>query len=223
MTGRNELLVIPRMPSEKWQLSPLATDHVLTIGWRLATGRSVDDGVPREVAPVLARALTNLGRVSFFEGSEPDRAGDDQVSAIEPTGFGGKVGAAAAGLPKKVYLVCTRRPELVATAFEAGFFSWLMQGQTLLISPDDRGPPVLDWTQMLSLTGGEDFALKAALSVWGAEVVVRPGVDGAVAGLAAASEIVKERALASIRDAAANHGCDVRVLTESEFEEALAG
>ena len=223
MTRSNELLVSAGMPSDKWQLPPVATKDILMIGWRLATGRSVDDGVPPEVAPILAHALTSLGWVSFFEGSNPNGALDDRVSRIMPSGFGGRVKAAVAGLPKEVHLVSTRRPELVTSAFDASFFSWVLQGQAILISPDDRGPPVLDWAQMLSLTGGEGSALSASLSVWGASAVVRPGVDGAVAGFVAASGVVKERALASIREAAASQGFDVRLLTEGEFEEALAG
>jgi hypothetical protein len=222
MTGRNELLVSPGTPPDKWQLFPHMTGHMLMIGWRLATGRSVDDGVPPEVAPVLALALANLGWVSFFDSSEPIRTPDDQVSPINPPGFSGRVRAAVAGLPKEVYLVSTRRPDLVASAFVASFFSWVMQGQAILISPHDRKPPELDWSQMLSITGGESSALEAAISEWGAEAVVRPGVDGDVAGLLATDEIVTKRAVASLRDAACSHGFDMRILSESEFAEVLA-
>src|SRR6187431_2040044 len=199
MTARNELLVSSGIPSAHWQLFPEATGPILMIGWRLATGRSVDDGVPPEVALVLARVLTSLGWVSFFEGSDPTRATDDQVDAISSTGIGDRVRAAVAGLPKKVYVVSTRRPELAAAAFDASVFSWVMQGQAILISPCDRKPPALEWTQMLAITGGDKSALEAAVSEWGAEAVVRPGVDGDVAGLLAANESVRERALASIR------------------------
>lgn len=222
MTGRNELLVSPSIPPDKWRLFPHMTGHVLMIGWRLASGRSVDDGVPPEVAPVLAHALTDLGWVSFFEGSQPSRTPDDRVSPINPPGFAGRVRAAAAGLPNEVYLVSTRRPELVASAFDATYFSWVMQGQAILISPHDCKPPNLEWSQMMSITGGETSALEAALSAWGAKAVIRPGVDGDVAGLLAADEIVKERAVASLRHAASSHGFGLRVLTESEFSEALA-
>jgi hypothetical protein len=97
-----------------------------------------------------------------------------------------------------------------------------MQGQTILISPHDRKPPELAWSQMMSITGGETSAPEAALSAWGTEAVVRPGVDGDVAGLLATDEIVKERAVASLRHAASSHGFALRVLTESEFSEALA-
>lgn len=222
MTGRNELLVSPGIPPDKWRLFPGMAGHVLMIGWRLAGGRTVDDGVPPEVAPVLARALTDLGWVSFFEGSAPNRTLDDRVSPINPPGFAGKVRAAAAGLPSEVYLVSTRRPELVASAFDASYFSWVMQGQAILISPPDRKPPELDWSQMMSITGGETSALEAALSAWGANAVVRPGVDGDVAGLLVTDEIARERALSSLRHAAASHGFGLRVLTESEFSDALA-
>jgi hypothetical protein len=222
MTGRNELLVSKGIPADKWKLFPHMTGHALMIGWRLVSGRSVDDGVPPEVAPVLAHALTDLGWVSFFEGSEPDPTPDDRVSPINPPGFAGRVRAAAAGLPKEVYLVSTQRPELVASAFDASFFSWVMQGQAILISPHERKPPELDWSQMMSITGGETSALEAALSAWGAKAVVRPGVDGDVAGLLATDEIVEERALVCLRHAASSHGFALRVLTESEFSEALA-
>jgi hypothetical protein len=222
VTGRSELLVSPGVPSAKWELFPRITGHMLMLGWRLPTGRSVDDGVPSEVALVLARALTSLGWVSFFEGSEPSRSPDDHVSRIRSTGLGERIRAVAAGLPKQTYLVSTRRPELAASAFEASFFSWVMQGQAILISPHDCKPPVLEWGQMLSITGGEKSAFEAALSAWGAEAVLRPGVDGAVVGLLAANEGVKERALASIKDAASNNGFDVRTLAEDEFAEALA-
>jgi hypothetical protein len=147
---------------------------------------------------------------------------DDQVSPINPPGFSGRVRAAAAGLPKEVYLVSTRRPELVASAFDASFFSWVMEGQAILISPHDRKPPELRWSEMLAITGGESSALEAALSAWGAKAVVRPGVDGDVAGLLATDEIVKEHALASLRDAASSNGFGLRVLTDSDFAEALA-
>jgi hypothetical protein len=222
MTGRNELLVSPGTPPDKWKLFPHMTGPMLMIGWRLAGGRSVDDGVPPEVAPVLAHALTNLGWVSFFEGAEPTRTPDDQVSPINPSGFSGRLKAAAGGLPKEVYLVSTRRAGLAASAFDASFFSWVMQGQAILISPPDRKPPELEWSQMMSITGGESSAFEAALSAWGANALIRPGVDGDVVGLLAADEVVKERALACLRDAASSHGFGLQVLTESEFSEALA-
>jgi hypothetical protein len=222
MTGSNELLVSPGIPPDKWKLFPPMTGPMLMIGWRLAGGRSVDDGVPPEVAPVLAHALTNLGWVSFFEGSDPNRTPDDQVRPIKPPGFSGRLKAAAAGLPKEVYLVSTRRPGLAASAFDASFFSWVMQGQAILISPHGRTPPEIEWSQMMSITGGESSALEAALSAWGANAVIRPGVDGDVVGLLAADEVVKERALACLRDAASSHGFGLRVLPENEFSEALA-
>jgi hypothetical protein len=80
----------------------------------------------------------------------------------------------------------------------------------------------LEWSQMLSITGGESSALEAAICEWGAEAVVRPGVDGDIAGLLATDEIVKKRAVASFRDAAFSHGFDMRILSESEFAEVLA-
>lgn len=222
MTRRHELLVSPLTSHAKWQLSLPERAPRWLIGWRLASGRSVDDGVPPVVAAVLARALTDLGWVSFFEGSPPRGALGDRVHPIEPAGILGRIGAAVAGFPRAVWWVSTRRPELAASAFDADYFFWHTQGQAVVVSPGDREPPLFDWARMRALTGGEEAALAAALSAWGALAIVRPGVDGALAGLVAASEIVREHALASLRGAAASLDVELRVLSERELEEALS-
>jgi hypothetical protein len=221
MSSPDTLIVASRPTSAKWQLPTSATGQLAMVGWHLALGRGVDGGVPPNVAGVLTRALTRSAWVSFFDAAEPTGSLDAHVKRLEPSGLGAKVRAKADRLPRAVYLISTRRPEIVQWAFDADMFSWEMQGQVLFLSALQRPSPQLNWTAMLSITGRELPITCDLLRGIGVEALVFPGVDGDVAGVVSATSAAEERILADLRAEAEAAGFTWRMVAEDDFIHAL--
>ena len=143
-----------------WQLGPLPPDRgrLTLLAWTGSPG-TVDSGVPGEIAGVLARSWTSIARVTF-----------------------------PSSLTGATRIVSTRDRDAVVRAFDDPAFPWWMQGQVLLLSEPDRDPPAVDEPGLRALLE-EDWARTAtALEGRGVNGVVRPGVDGDVAGLLALSD-----------------------------------
>lgn len=220
MSRGDELLVTHEPKLLQWQLPQQSTGYLTVIGWHAAGGRSVDDGVPANVAQTLLRAFTTSGWVSFFDASEPAELSDTRVARLEP-GMGGRLRASLAHFPHKVFLISTRRWDVGMSAFDASMFSWNMLGQALLISDAEAPIPAVGWDEMMSITGREEPITAQMLSAWNLDAIVFPGVDGDVAGLISASALIEDRILENLR--AEGEGADFtwRTLAENEFAEAL--
>jgi hypothetical protein len=93
----------------QWQLGrlPPAAGRMTLIGWAQEP-EPVDDGVPREVGAVLARALVSVSRVTFPSSVLPppvtagwSKLGDDDVRRLDAT-VAGRVAAVVKGTPAHV-------------------------------------------------------------------------------------------------------------------------
>jgi hypothetical protein len=209
-----------------WQLGPLppVTGRLTLVGWSQTTSRH-DAGVPEEVARVLARALTSIARVTF-PSSAADGAtrlwspsGDDLVRALTGQGFGDRVVAKLRGRPPDVALMSTRRPETAMRLFDDASFPWWMQGQVVLLSDPDAPPPDLDEDALLALFG-EDWTKHAALlAANGVRGIMRPGVDGDVAGLLSSRDEFEQVVLDALERETRLAGFDWALLPESAFAE----
>ena len=173
-----------------WQLGPLppVTGRLTLVGWSETTSRH-DAGVPEEVSRVLARALTSIARVTFPSAAAEGATGvwsplgDDLVRVLTGKGVADRVVAKLRGRPSDVVLLSTRRPETAMRLFDDASFPWWMQGQVVLLSGPEAPPPDIDEDALLALFG-QDWTKRAApLAAAGIAGIMRPGVDGDVAGL----------------------------------------
>jgi hypothetical protein len=180
----------------QWQLGPLppARGRLTLVGWTHPADQQ-NSGVPAGVSGVLARALTSVARVTF-PSSIPDVPATDTWSAFNGSLVRALTGQCAierakarlGGTGSRALLISTRRPDVTLRAFDDAGFPWWLQGQALLLSAPEAAPPDVNEPTLLALFENdwvEEAARLAALDVLG---VVRPGVDGDLAGVLALSE-----------------------------------
>ena len=213
-----------------WQLGTLPPPQgpLTLIGWRQLP-EPTDSGVPQEVAAVLARALTAVARVTFPSsaidvpvGEAWSAHGDDMVRELTSQGAGGHAKTILKGRPNKVVLVSTRAPATVMTAFDDAQYPWWMQGQVLMLSAVDAEPPDVDLEKLFAFFDEEWTRQAAALSARGLVGVMRPGVDGDVAGLLALADAIGRAFLGSLEHEARLAGMNWEVVDERTFAERLA-
>ncbi len=213
-----------------WQLGTLPPPQgpLTLIGWRQLPEPS-DSGVPHEVAAVLARALTAVARVTFPSsaidvsvGEAWSAHGHDVVRELTSQGAGGHAKTILKGRPNKVVLVSTRAPATVMTAFDDAQYPWWMQGQVLMLSAVDSEPPDVDLEKLFAFFDEEWSRQAAALSARGLVGVMRPGVDGDVAGLLALADAVGQAFLGSLEQEARLAGMNWEMADERAFAERLA-
>jgi hypothetical protein len=150
----------------------------------------VDGGVAPEVARVLARTWTSIARVTFLS-------------------------SAARGSK----LLSTTDPGAAAQLFEDAAFPWWLQGQLVLLSDREADSLTIDERSVLALID-DDWARRAALlAVHGVEGVVRPGVDGDLAGVLALNDRLDSRMLASLEREAQQAGMSLSVVPETALLE----
>jgi hypothetical protein len=105
-------------------------------------------------------------------------------------------------------------------AFDDAAHPWSMQGQVLLISaPADAPPPEIDRKQLRALLENEWGDAADALSAPGVIGVVRPGVDGDLAGLLTLTADAERMSLAALEGETHRASFDWGVLTEDAFAE----
>jgi hypothetical protein len=116
-------------------------------------------------------------------------------------------------------VTATRQPDVAAGAFDDPGFPWWLQGQALLLSDPNADPPDIDEPTLLALLE-EDWARRAAaLEARGVQGVVRPGVDGDVAGLLALSDPFDARLIESMEREARHAGMALAIVSESALGE----
>jgi hypothetical protein len=208
-----------------WQLGalPPANGRLTLIGWKEAGG-GPDAGVPAEVATVLARALTSVARVTFPCSSvNPVATGvwspldDDLIRGLTGKGLGGRIVAKLRGNPADIPLMSTRRPETAMRLFDDVRFPWWLQGQVVLLSEPDARPPEIDEESLLALFGEEWMKHAASLAPVGIEGILRPGVDGDVAGLLTLTDAFDQVVLAALERETRRAELDWALLPEKAF------
>jgi hypothetical protein len=224
-------ILICRDPrGSQWQLGTLPPEQgsVTLIGWQRVP-QPTDSGVPQEVAAVLARSLAAVARVTFPSSAIDVAVGaawsphsDDLVRELTARGVGGQVKAVLAGRPNKVVLVSTRAPATVMTAFDDGQYPWWLQGQVLMLSALDADPPDVDQETLFSLFDDDWTRHAAAMGARGLAGVMRPGVDGDVAGLLALADPLGGDFLGKMEHEARLAGRGWEIVDEQTFAARLA-
>jgi hypothetical protein len=208
-----------------WQLGalPPANGRLTLIGWSEA-GDTPDGGVPDEVARVLARALTSVARVTFPCSSvNPVATGvwspldDDLIRGLTGKGLGGRIVAKLRGNPADIALMSTRRPETAMRLFDDAGFPWWLQGQVVLLSEPGAPPPEIDEESLLALFGEEWTTHAASLAPVGIEGILRPGVDGDVAGLLTLTDAFEQVVLGALERETRRAEFDWALLPEKAF------
>jgi hypothetical protein len=192
-----------------WQLGPLPPDQgrLTLVAWT-STAAPVDGGVPPDVADVLARSWTSIARVTF------------PASNVSARGVVGRTLARLRGSPANAALVSTREPEVAAQVFEDAGFPWWLQGEAVLLSDPDADPLDVDQPTLLALFE-DDWASRAARLVpLGVQAVVRPGVDGDVAGVLALNDRFDALLLESLEREARHAGMTWSIVPEAALSEA---
>lgn len=149
-----------------------------------------DGGVAPEVARVLARTWTSIARVTFLSSSA-----------------------------RGSRLLSTTDPGVAMQLFEDAAFPWWLQGQLVLLSDPKADSSTVDERSVLALID-DDWARRAApLAAHGVEGVVRPGVDGDLAGVLALNDRLDSRMLASLEREAHQAGMSFSVVPEAALVE----
>jgi hypothetical protein len=193
------------------------------IGWSQSTDPP-DGGVPDEVAHALARAFTSVARVTFpcssvnaVATSVWSQLDADLIRALTAKASRGRIAAKLRGTPRDMVLMSTRRPETARRLFEDAGFPWWLQGQVVLLSRPDAPPPDVDDEAPLALFEEDWTGHAASLAPVGIEGIVRPGVDGDVAGLLTFTDAFDRIALGALETETRRAEFDWALLTEKAF------
>jgi hypothetical protein len=213
-----------------WQLGALPTteNRMTLIGWRQIPTPN-DAGVPDKVAAILARALTSVARLTFPSSStagapsgEWAPLAEDLVRSLGNGGLAERIRNTIGHVPATIALLSTRRPESAVRLFDDESFPWWLQGQVVVLSSPEAAPPDIDRTTVLSFLT-DDWSKRAAnLAPAGIAAVMRPGVDGDVAGLLSLTVAFETALLAALEKETSRAGFDWAVLEEDNFSEWLA-
>ncbi|MBN9124945.1 MAG: hypothetical protein BGO99_08765 [Nitrosospira sp. 56-18] len=214
------------------QLVPLlpATGAITLIGWKQIP-EPVDGGVPNDVAMMLARAFTSVARVTFFGISEADVTSrdwlllkEDFVRAVNKRGLIGRAQQLIDRIPYNAVLVSTRQAKTVIRLFDEPAFPWWLEGQIVLLSSTEGPPPLLDIKSVISLLDNDDSSRQRETCLdAGILGIIRPGVDGDIAGFLSLDPSIEAQLLSTLEDESTCSGFDWSVLCEAEFGERFAG
>lgn len=224
------MLVSTSARSAQWQLAGfLGTSTSVLWGWRQAP-KAVDSGVPDEVAGVLSRALCRCAQVSFLFSKPEDITTTYQKEhySLQPISeqglFALQIARWWSGRPSHLVIVSSNEPKVVFHLFfDDGYFSWVLQGQTVFLS--SLSEPAPDLRDVLSKAWQKKYeeAPLRAVNDYALTGVMRPGVDGDVAGFLFNSVAHKECFLGALREEAESSGMQFKVRNETEFMDSLAG
>jgi hypothetical protein len=218
-------------PGPQWQLgspSPELGAFAL-IGW---DSDEVEGGVPERIVNVLAGSLAAFGRVTFACStvSAPDTPGwqlqgSDFIARYRTRSVLDRIAARfSVRAPGDLVLLSTTREHAVRRLFDDAGYPWWNQAQFALISSAGEPSPdfdkiAFDPAALFEREWSDGFG---SLRRLGVQAILRPGVDGDVAGLLCASSELRNRFEAILSRCAENFGMSLQYLSEAEFAESLA-
>lgn len=190
-----------RSPDPTWPRPAIDGVRVDYLVWS-ASPVAIDAGVPDEVAQRLGVALCAAADVLFLGGPAADLVPDPAWRACAVGTW-----CAAVRLPlrlrtplrrRDIPLTFTRRPDVLAGAFDAPGFSWDLRGQTIWLFDPGSAPPRID---AAALDSGLDQDPPVALP-FGSVGLLRPGTDGDFAELLTREPPMRIAVLDTLRAAA---------------------
>ncbi len=219
-----QLFITHDPPGTHWQLDapPPSAGAFVLIGW---SGEADGGGVPAPVADVLALTLAACGRMTFACSTAAaahtpgwQALGRDFVARIRARSALGRILARLSGrAPADLVLLSTTEASTVRHLFDDGSYPRHAQAQVVLLSPADAPPPVYEAiashpAALFSWLGGAE-----GLSRAGVQAMLRPGVDGDVAGLFCASREVREIFEMALSGPAQARGMPLQYVSEARL------
>jgi hypothetical protein len=206
-----------------WQLdlAPSTDAEVMLIGWDPSCD-DPDGGFPGELAILFARVLTSLAQVVFPMSEAPDTDGMMTQRVVIASNVFERLHARIKREPVRIHLVSTAEPDVACRLFYAGGFSWQMQSQVALFLPLGAPAPQLDRKGLRLLIASESGDTHLRLGLHDALGLIRPGVDGAVAGIWSFNRTFGLALLAKLESVAFQMGFEFRLVSETTFTELLA-
>lgn len=215
------LCMSPVAPHWQLDLSPPSGAEVLLLSW-CPGWDDHDKGVPRDVATIIAKTLTANAKIGFLSSEPGKPAGpttqysDVAFNPIE------RIHAKIKHEPVQVKLITTVDPNVACQIFYDGSFSWQMQGQIAFLLPTASNPPLLDRKGLgMLMESGWKQAL-ARLGLQHLLGVMRPGVDGDVAGIWSFDKAFTHALLAGLENEARREGYEFQLVSEETFMTLLA-
>lgn len=210
-----------RLP--QWQLAGyIGTPTSLLLGWHQAI-RSVDGGAPAEVAKVISNALCRGARISYLYSDlqEIIDTHAKEFYSIQPITEPGLLIAFWSGIHPKAAVVSTNNPEVALHLFDASYFSWVLQGQSVFLSR--LSDPIPDLKDVVSKTWQRRYedAPMDTLIEYSLVGIMRPGVDGDVAGILFRSIQDRANFLTALQEEAESSGMQFKRCDEFEFMDSL--
>lgn len=151
----------------------------------------------------------------FHRGAAP---ADALTRVLTCRGLTERLGAALRRQSARIALCASRRAELACGLFDDAAYPWWLQGQNVLLAAPAQTPPDLNRQDLLGLWQRSWTAPAAALALAsGLLAVMRPGVDGAVAGLLCLEAGVEEALLAALAAQAAAAEVDWAIVPEASL------
>ncbi len=105
--------------------------------------------------------------------------------------------------------------------FDSGAFPWSLQGQVVLLSSADVAPPDIHGVTLRDLVSDDWSRHATRLRDAGVLAVLRPGVDGAVAGVLSLDVAFETAWLRALDEQARRAGFTCEITTEEQFWLAL--
>jgi hypothetical protein len=224
------VFITHNVPGAQWQLgspSPEKAAFAL-IGWN---SDELEGGVPEPIITVLAMTLSAFGRVTFAcstisaaDAQGWQMLGSDFVIGYRTRSVLGRIAARFSAAPADLVLLSTTAERSVRRLFDDTGYPWWSQDQFALLSSAGASSPDFDRIAFdpATLFEAEWSECLGRLLPLGVQAILRPGVDGDVAGLLCASNEVRNRFESILCGAAKQFGMSLEYVSEAEFVEALA-
>jgi hypothetical protein len=220
-----EIRVCQNPLAPQWNLGALPSKIGTTtlIGWKEAAP-SGEAGVPAAVARVLAETFAEVSRVTFpcstvkaAAGQTWSLYGKDFVRALPPKGFTAMVKNALKHQPQRIVLISTRQPPTAIRLFDDSAYPWWLQGQVVMLSQPDVAPPDITLEALLGLVSDKWLESGDGITDSGVQAIVRPGVDGDVAGLLSLDTEFEKLILAKLEGQTRRFGLAFAIVPENAF------
>lgn len=213
-------------PVEKfWQLGHLPPAHgtLVLIGWQI-TPTPVDEGMPETVGAVLARVMTSLGNVVFLSSDVKDglanewkSVGEVAVCVLKEQNPLKSFLNYVSGNTSDLVLLSTRNTEKVIRLFDDGTYPWWLQGQIVVLSEPEQPMPEITRENLLSLFEDDWTRQTQHLQSIGIQCVMRPGVDGSVAGFLFLTDGFRSKFLENFENESRAAGFEWNLLSKTDF------
>ena len=219
MPARASMVMCRAPKARRWQLGalPPARGHIALLGWHIEPPH-VDAGVHPPIDRILANVLTGCARLTFLWSEHESEAvsSDDVIYRTDGAAGLSRLGARLAGQPSRFTLLTTRHPDTAVRMFDVTGFDWSQQGQVGLMSDPDAPPPVIDYATIGDLFSADWVARAAGFNEGPIRGVLRPGVDGDVAGLYSSDPAFMDRIQRDLEAACRDAGCDWALVPDDQ-------